>query len=167
MLCVQWQSKAFLSTRHFEIQHNLEVFSLVVFAKKAHFATLAEHSSQVQANSSNRWTITALINADSCSALLTPGIVRMFGIKSSMKGIVWWYFSWPACLVRSGKPWLCELGTDHFGSRLDLVTGPQHPLPLTMWTIMQGFPDPISFLIDSSVVKWCSQRAQSAVESEV
>lgn len=78
--------------------------------------------------------------------LTTPGIVRMFGIKSSMKRIVWWYFSWPACLVRSGKPWLCELGPDRFGSRLDLVTGPQHPLPLTMWTIMQGFPGPISFL---------------------
>lgn len=60
--------------------------------------------------------------------LTTPGIVRMFGIKSSMKRIVWWYFSWPACLVRSGKPWPCEPGPDYFGSRLDLVTGPQHQL---------------------------------------
>lgn len=60
--------------------------------------------------------------------LTTPRIVRMFGIKSSMKRIVWWYFSWPACLVRSGKPWPCEFGPDYFGSSLDLVTGPQHQL---------------------------------------
>lgn len=60
--------------------------------------------------------------------LTTRRIVRMFGIKSSMKRIVWWYFSWPACLVRSGKPWPCEFGPDYFGSRLDLVTGPQHQL---------------------------------------
>lgn len=37
-------------------------------------------------------------------------IVRMFEIKSSMKGIVRWYFSWPACPVRSGRPWPFELG---------------------------------------------------------
>lgn len=34
----------------------------------------------------------------------------MFELKSSMKGIVWWYFSWPACLVRSREPWPYELG---------------------------------------------------------
>lgn len=62
-------------------------------------------------------------------SLTALGIVRMFGIKSSMKRIVWWYFSWPACLVRSGKPWPCELGSDCFGSmRLDLVTGAAAPV---------------------------------------
>lgn len=42
---------------------------------------------------------------------LTGGtrIVRIFELKSSVKRIVWWYFSWPAHLVRSRQPWPDEL----------------------------------------------------------
>lgn len=112
--------------------------------------------------------------------LTTPGIVRMFGIKSSMKRIVWWYFSWPACLVRSGKPWLCELGPDCFGSRLDLVTGPQHQLvaevhagtPSLSYCLNARFLRSYQFSVflwvqsDNSVVKLSSQGAQSAKENK-
>lgn len=54
--------------------------------------------------------------------------VRMLELKSSMKGIVCWYFSWPAPLVGSRKPRPFELGLTCFGCGLDHVIGSKQQL---------------------------------------
>lgn len=67
-----------------------------------------------------------------CGLALGPGrvttavrSVRMLELKSSMKGIVCWYFSWPARLLGSRKPRPSELGLTCFGCGPDHVIGPK------------------------------------------
>lgn len=64
--------------------------------------------------------------------------VRMLELKSSMKGIVCWYFSWPAPLVGSRKPRLFELGLTCFGCELDHVIGSKQQLDSEEETLFNG-----------------------------
>lgn len=64
--------------------------------------------------------------------------VRMLELKSSMKGIVCWYFSWPAPLVRSRKPRPFELGLTCFGCGLDHVIGSKQQLDSEEETLFSG-----------------------------
>lgn len=64
--------------------------------------------------------------------------VRMLELKSSMKGIVCWYFSWPAPLVGSRKPRPFELGLTCFGCGLDHVIGSKQQLDSEEETLFSG-----------------------------
>lgn len=86
-------------------------------------------------------------------------IVRMLELKSSMKRIVWWYFSWPACLVRSRKPWPYELWLTSLAAVWTLWLGHNtswsHKLgtkPLQRWTFpkMGDMFDPLFSLAEVS-----------------